>query len=301
MQFTKLALISFLLIPAATNLFTLGYYLSTRAELNLSESVHQKTLQTIVLLTPIYVYLLALCVPYLSQKNVAPHWNTTIHLCTILFITWFSQFMDVILPSQEDLFSTIGQNNGKSSSKEHRTLQILLALQPLLVLPATILAFFIPRGPALHFPAEKIFTPKTLTTLKERHAEQVLADPSTPSIPDVLNPRIPNVTSEVQSGVWGALIFSFATPVIWKGYTSLSMDLWDLPLPRAGLRSMNLFRKFKEEYGATQKKRRGRQDRERWIDRLPAGWSLLIKVFKVNKTLFLVRKYPMIRRIHTES
>ncbi|KAJ9107494.1 hypothetical protein QFC21_000949 [Naganishia friedmannii] len=289
MQFTKLAFISFLLVPTLTNLFTLGYYLSTRSDLGLSEVAARKTLQTIVLLTPIYVYALTLCVPYLSLKNVAQHWNTTIHLCTILFITWFSQFMDVILPAQDDLFSTIGQDNGRAISKEHRTLQILLALQPLLILPATILAFFISRGPALHFPAEKIFTPKTLATLKERHAERLLEDPSTPQVPDALNPRIPNVTTEVQSGVLGALLFSFATPVIWKGYTSLSMDLWDLPLPKADMRSMNLFRKFKEEYGATQKQRHARHNRRRWIDRLPAGWSLLIKVFKVNSTLFFVQ------------
>ncbi|KAJ9123263.1 hypothetical protein QFC22_001460 [Naganishia vaughanmartiniae] len=289
MQFTKLTLISFLLVPAVTNLFTLGYFLSIRSDLDLSASADRKTLQTIVLLAPIYVYALILCVPYLSQKNVAQHWNTTIHLCTILFITWFSQFMDVILPAQDDLFSTIGQDNGRVFSKEHRTLQVFQALQPLLLLPATILAFVIPRGPALHFPAEKIFTPKTLATLKERHAEKLLADRSTPQVPDALNPRIPNVTTEVQSGVWDALLFSFATPVIWKGYTSLSMDLWDLPLPKADMRSMNLFREFKEEYGSTQKQRHARQNRKRWIDRLPAGWSLLIKVFKVNRTLFFVQ------------
>lgn len=253
-------------------------------------------LETIALTAPIYVYALLLCVPYLSQKTVGPHWSTTIHLSTILFITWFCQLLDVILPAEGDLFSTIGSDTVKVS-KEYRTLQILLALQPVLLLPALVLAIVIPRGPALHFPAEKIFTPKTLETLKERHAEQLATDPNAPRIPDALNPRIPNVTTEVQSGVWGAILFSYATPVIWKGYTALSMDLWDLPLPKANMRSMNQFRKMKEAYGATQKKRKGRSANTPWIDRLPAGWSLLIKVFRVNKGLFLARKC----RLHSWS
>lgn len=193
----------------------------------------------------------------------------------------------MILPADGDLFSTIGSN---AVSKEYRTLQIIQALQPVLLLPAVVLALVMPRGPALHFPAEKIFTPKTLETLKERHAEQMSTNPDTPTIPDVLNPRIPNVTTEVQSGVWDAILFSFATPVIWKGYTSLSMDLWDLPLPMANMRSMNAFKKMKAAYGDTQKQRKSRQHRAQWADRLPPGWSLLIKVFKVNKFLFSVRK-----------
>ncbi|KAJ9112543.1 hypothetical protein QFC19_000558 [Naganishia cerealis] len=67
------------------------------------------------------------------------------------------------------------------------------------------------------------------------------------------------------------------------------MDLWDLPLAKADMRSMNLFRQIREEYGETQKKRKRRQDRRRWIDRLPAGWSLLLKVVKVNRFLFSVQ------------
>jgi hypothetical protein len=281
-----------LLIPAVATLFSLGYYLSLHNELQLSPSTARKTLQTIALTAPIYIYALLLCVPYLSQKTVGPHWNTTIHLSTILSITWFCALLDVILPAEGDLFSTIGSN---TIPKEYRTLQILQALQPILLLPALALALVIPRGPALHFPAEKIFTPKTLETLKERHAERVAADPNAPRIPDALNPRIPNVTTEVQTGVWGAILFSYATPVIWKGYTALSMDLWDLPLPKANMRSMNQFRKIKEAYGATQKKRKGRHANAPWIDRLPAGWSLLIKVFRVNSGLFLAREFPSAR------
>jgi hypothetical protein len=280
-----------LLVPTLANLFSLGYYLSLRSDLDLPPQTARKTLQTIALATPIYVYTLLLCLSYLSQKTVSRHWSTTIHLSTVLFLTWFSQFLDAILPAAGDLFSTIGSN---TVTKEYRTLQIIQALQPILLLPALVLVLVIPRGPALHFPAEKIFTPKTLETLKERHTEQLAANPDTPRIPDVLNPRIPNVTTEVQSGVWGAILFSFATPVIWKGYTSLSMDLWDLPLPMANMRSMNAFRKMKAAYGDTQKQRRSRQHRALWADRLPAGWSLLIKVFKVNSFLFTVRKSPVV-------
>lgn len=269
------------------NLFSLGYYLSLRDELDLSPHISRKTLQTITLATPIYVYSLFLCLVYLSQKTVAYHWATTIHLSSILFVAWFCQFLDLILPADGDLFSTVGSN---TVIREYRILQVIQALQPVLLLPALVLVLAMPRGPALHFPAEKIFTPKTLETLKERHTEQVAADPNAPRIPDVLDPRKPNVTTEVQSGVWDAVLFSFATPVIWKGYTSLSMDLWDLPLPMANMRSMNAFRNMKAAYGDTQKQRKSRKHRKHWADRLPAGWSLLIKVFKVNRFLFSVRE-----------
>jgi hypothetical protein len=45
----------------------------------------------------------------------------------------------------------------------------------------------------------------------------------------------------------------------------------------------------KAAYGDTQKQHKSRKHRKHWADRLPAGWSLLIKVFKVNRFLFSVR------------
>lgn len=288
------------------DLFTLGYLLSIRRNLfsSLPHPLITYLIQHSAALSPVLIYSCVLTLLWLTQQNdVSRHWSTTRHLALVLAVAWFCLASSVVVPSQWDLFSNALSHLDEFVKRSLRTIQILQASQALLIIPALVLTLAIPRGPPLHFPLEKFLPAKSIQQMKDKLAEkQQEADPTTMTGTSggdeaplagssALSTTSANVTTEAENSVFGAFLYSYATPVIRKAQRLLSLDVWDLPIVTHDMRAMVLHRRMKDVYGQTQKTRKSaRKNKDRWLDRLPEGWSLLAKVFYVNRMPFAARK-----------
>lgn len=289
-QMTRIKLLNLglLLIPSLVNLWTLGYFLGNIGLAN-ARSAGPTTLAILVGAIPLHVYALYLAGHHLSQKNVAQHWATTVHMAVLLSVTWLCQAVFVILPDatidrgNNDVFSPLPDTNWES-----RMVQFNFGLQPLLLLPALIvIVAVVPRGPKLYFPMEVLYTKQIIASLKEHYAAKGLPATSTP---DPLNDRIPNVTPEVNCTIMGVILFLHVEPLLHKAKKATSFNVWDLPILQRNMRSMFAFQHIKSVYGDTRKLKR-RQERHGImgrIDKLPEGYNLLAKVFIANKGLFVI-------------
>ena len=269
------------------NLLSLGFYLGNTSDH--SSGIATSTLAIHLLCLSVHICTLCFAGIHVSQNNVAQHWATTVHMATILSVTWLCQAVFVMLPDatvtrgNNDLFAPLPH-----TSREMALVQANIALQPLLLFPAlVVIVAAVRRGPQLYFPMEKLYSKQVITSLKEQHAEK--GSPAT-SIPDSLNDRIPNVTPEVSTTIIGTVLFLHVEPLLHKAKKATSFNVWDLPILQRNMRSMFAFRHMKNVYGDTRKlkrryERRGIMGR---IDRLPEGYNLLAKVFIANKGLFML-------------
>jgi hypothetical protein len=240
-----------------------------------------------ILLVPFHVYLLFQAIDYFSLNDVERHWCLTVHLSAVLFVGFFTQFVTALLPADPSVQVGSAGNlllvvtDGRSGA-----IEALRVLQPALLFISGILVGTTPRGPKLYFPLEKIYTPKTIASLKELAA----SDEATPSSKTALDPSVPNVTGEASGSVIDYLFFNYCQAVINTAQTSISLDVWDLPVVRASMRALGLYKTMRKAYGETQKKRVTARDARKAGRALPPGWNLLWKVYKVNGTQFAIRK-----------
>lgn len=299
----KLAVLVFLLPPTVVDLFTLGYFISLKnAFALLPRPLFTYLVQHASALAAVLIYSCVLTLLWLTQQHDVPrHWATTRHLALVLAVAWFCLVSAVIVPSTWDLFSPAPKHLDEDVKRALRTIQIMEASQVLLLLPATLLTLAIPRGPPLHFPLDKFLPAKAIQQMKEKQAEKQAADEANGDAPrsdsaqrrieQALSADLANVTTEAENSVFGAALYSYATPVLRKAQRLLSLDIWDLPIVTHDMRAMVLHRRMKDVYGATQKTRKSaRKNKARWLDRLPEGWSLLAKVFYVNRKPFAARE-----------
>jgi len=286
--FRKIMFAISLVPPTVINLVALGLHLSSLSE----NIVHSRVLtsyatMSYILLVPFHVYLLFQAIHYLGLNDVDRHWFLTVHLSAVLFVGFFTQFLMVLLPADPSISAvTPKMLLFALASGPRKTIEILRALQPALLLVAGLLVGTTPRGPKLHFPLEKIYTPKTIASLKE----MAQSDEATPSSKTALDPSVPNVTGEASGSVIDYLFFNYCMAIIKTAQTSTSLDVWDLPVVRANMRALGLYKAMRKAYGETQKKRVTRRDALKAGRGLPPGWNLLWKVYKVNGHQFAIRE-----------
>ena len=170
-----------------------------------------------------------------------------------------------------------------------RLIQVLMAAQPLMLLPALIIvAGYIKRGPKLHFPATAMYPPAVLNSMNEHYAE-------TNEKPAPLDPRTPNVTEELSTTLVGQVMYTWIQPLMVRGNSESTFNVWDLPILPKETRALHLFLNFRRFYGNTrfQPTPGTKPSSERFHllgigFNLPTGFSLLFKVFRANKLLFWV-------------
>jgi len=103
------------------------------------------------------------------NKNYSPHSLTIIHICALTFLSTGLLGTLAILPSNpmpvtkavHFLFASVS------------VLQVCWYGAAVLYLVATFVAFTTPRGPALHFPSDRIYSEKTLMQLSSRYEDNV--------------------------------------------------------------------------------------------------------------------------------
>ncbi|KAG8915205.1 hypothetical protein FRC01_003749, partial [Tulasnella sp. 417] len=118
------------------------------------------------------------------------------------------------------------------------------------------------RGPKVHFPPERIYSAKTLSS-------------SAPT-------AYANVTGYVRESIYSILLFAYTTPVIMLGYTAESLEIRDLPIIPADVRATPIFTSMRRVYKSIKLPKM-------WQSKAGMGWELLYKLFKVNWSTFLVQ------------
>ena len=167
---------------------------------------------------------------FLSHDTVRTNWQTTIHLAVDLFVQFLVIAMLVLLPPtappsrrQSALFIDAWFVQSDAFRIPHLSAySILYRLLPILQLIPLIIVCFIRRGPPIHLPLDVIYPPKIIEAIPADH--------------ESLDPNHRNVSEEVEANVVEWLIFSYATPVIKKGSTAESMNVWDVPVLPISLR-----------------------------------------------------------------
>ena len=167
---------------------------------------------------------------FLSHDTVRTNWQTTIHLSVDLFVQFLVIAMLVLLPPTAPpsrrasaLFIDAYFVQTDAFRIPHLSAySVLYRLLPILQLVPLIIVCFIRRGPPIHLPLDVIYPPKIIDAIPADH--------------ESLDPNQRNVSEEVEANVVEWLIFSYATPVIKKGSTAESMNVWDVPVLPISLR-----------------------------------------------------------------
>jgi hypothetical protein len=185
------------------------------------------------------VFILASHVPtlimmywFLSHDTVKTNWQTTIHLSADLLVQFLVIGMLVLLPPTAPpsrrasaLFIDAYFVQSDAFNIPHLSAySILYKLLPILQLVPLIIVCHIRRGPPIHLPLDIIYPPKIVEAIPADH--------------ESLDPNQRNVSEEVEANVVEWLIFSYATPVIKKGSTAESMNVWDVPVLPISLREL---------------------------------------------------------------
>jgi hypothetical protein len=185
------------------------------------------------------VFILASHVPtlmimywFLSHDTVKTNWQTTIHLSVDLFVQFLVIAMLVLLPPTAPpsrrasaLFIDALFIQSDAFKIPHLSAySILYKLLPVFQLVPLMIVCHIRRGPPIHLPLDVIYPPKIIEAIPADH--------------ESLDPNQRNVSEEVEANVVEWLIFSYATPVIKKGSTAESMNVWDVPVLPISLREL---------------------------------------------------------------
>ncbi|THH04398.1 hypothetical protein EW145_g5549, partial [Phellinidium pouzarii] len=160
--------------------------------------------------TAFALYILVLSVFYMGHSDFFWHGRFTVHLATLTTTAVILIVAITLLPSE--LVWEVPQRIAWYIS-----------------LSLWVAAFWISsrtkRGPALHFPSERIYSEKTLsvaTTFPEN-----------------------NVCGITDASPWGVVMFSYTTAVVMLGYTAKSLEIADLPIVPGSMRAMSLYTRMK--------------------------------------------------------
>ncbi|KAJ6612747.1 P-loop containing nucleoside triphosphate hydrolase protein [Mycena sp. CBHHK59/15] len=163
--------------------------------------------------TPVATYALHLCYAlYLfgvaafsvNRSDVDGHSESIWHLTALTTLPAFCMAFTAILPSDPVIASI------------HVVMRLWYAALSLYSV-ACVTAWTTPLGPPLHYPPSAIYSPKTVTAITNTDAE--------------------NVTGLVGASPWDTLFFSYTTKVVMLGNNAESLEIGDLPIVPASMRS----------------------------------------------------------------
>ncbi|KAG6854494.1 hypothetical protein C0991_006096 [Blastosporella zonata] len=116
--------------------------------------------------------------------------------------------------------------------------------------------FTTPQGPRLHFPAERIYSQKTIQAATNHDEE--------------------NVSGVVGASLYDVLLFSYTTKVVWLGNVATSLETGDLPIVPGDMRATFNYAKMK----------RGMRDIRlrigKWKPQPGSGWNMGWRLLRLN-------------------
>ncbi|KAG8779853.1 hypothetical protein FRC12_023789 [Ceratobasidium sp. 428] len=226
----------------------LGLYLRTGRTEETTEI--PSLLMEVVLLA----YLVLLLSVSISKTDVPAHWSYVVHSSALSAIGFFFYTLAQVLPTGPRLETS----STDISSVGHVLHYLVIGTLGI----TTSIGVTIPRAPKLYFPPELVYQLNTL-------------DLSAPKNRD-------NVVQEPHASIASFLFFNYVTPVVMLGYYAESLEIRDLPILTARLRSPLIFSQMRAVVRNV---------------RLPAwlgiksgsGYQLIYHLLVVNKRAFLLQ------------
>jgi hypothetical protein len=233
-----LAVLSMLLIDHAISLgFTLITHPSSPIRSILPSIFH-------LLLT---CYLIALTSLSLTAVTVDEHWPIVVHIASLCLLSTVAQCVSVLIPndgtvqvSQHGYLPVsfgrklVAQLHRRGEQGEEEDAYVFWYASVLLSAVAMTISAMMPLGPQLYFPPERVYTLKSIEAAAKERGEDLNSSVS-------MKRREANVTGLVGSSSFGVLLFDYSTKVVMLGYTSISLEIADLPILPANIRATSIF------------------------------------------------------------
>ncbi|KAJ8082867.1 hypothetical protein PM082_008724 [Marasmius tenuissimus] len=204
------------------------------------------------------IYLLILCLRSLRHTTVETHSESILHITALTVIPALLLTSLAIIPNT----SPTSESQPSELHVSPVTDCLWYTVIPLYIL-AMVIAFGTPQGPPLHYPPSGVYLPKTVEAITNTDKE--------------------NVTGLQAASPWGYLMFSYTTKVVMLGNTAESVEIGDLPILPAQMRSVPNFNAIKEVINKV-KPRLGR-----WSPRSGSGWNVGYQLVRLNLVPLIVQ------------
>ncbi|KAL0069231.1 hypothetical protein AAF712_003594 [Marasmius tenuissimus] len=205
------------------------------------------------------IYLLILCLRSLR------HTTTETHSESILHITALTVIPALLLTSLTIIPNTSPTPQPSELHVSPATDYLWYAVIVLYIL-AMLIAFGTAQGPPLHYPPSGVYLPKTVEAITNADKENVTG----------LDGSLLKLLQTIAASPWGYLMFSYTTKVVMLGNTAESLEIGDLPILPAQMRSVPNFSAIKKVINKV-KLRLGR-----WSPRSGSGWNVGYQLIRLN-------------------
>ncbi|KAG9019050.1 hypothetical protein FRB90_007006 [Tulasnella sp. 427] len=195
-------------------------------------------------------YILVLSLYTIGETEVEAHWSSLTHIWTMVTLATSLYATRLLLPK------------ALTSAPEAPFTQVFDYASLGLYLVLLAITSFTNRGPEVHFPPDRIYSAKTLSS-------------SAPTV-------YANVTGYVRESIYSVLLFAYTTPVVMLGYTAESLEIRDLPIVPADMRATPIFTAMRRVYKSIKLPKM-------WQSKAGTGWELLYKLFTVNWPTFMLQ------------
>ncbi|KAL0562987.1 hypothetical protein V5O48_019091, partial [Marasmius crinis-equi] len=194
-------------------------------------------------------YLLVLCVRSIQYRNVEAHSESVLHISGLSVISALFLATLAILPTTSP---------GSQPALQHVSpvTDYLWYTVVALYLTTSFIALSTPQGPPLHYPPSAVYLPKTVETITNIDKE--------------------NVTGLDAASPWGYLMFSYTTKVVMLGNIAESLEIGDLPILPANMRSVINFEAMRK-VAQNVKLRFGN-----WSAKPGSGWNVGYQLVRLN-------------------
>ncbi|KAF5378754.1 hypothetical protein D9615_006977 [Tricholomella constricta] len=162
------------------------------------------------------LFLVILSARSVNETTTDGHSEYIIHLTSLTTLAFLLLGSTAILPDTPPLAASLGKRT---------PLHGLWLAKVALYTIACLLYFTTPQGPRLHFPAERIYSEKTLQAATNHEEE--------------------NVAGVSSASIYQTLLFSYTTKVVWLGNIAASLETADLPIVPGNMRATFNYSKMK--------------------------------------------------------
>lgn len=223
------------------------------AQLGLSVSVQHGDLAVRIINVYFAAYLVVSAARAVRQDTVELNSQSIVHLTVLLSVASATLLFSAILPKSPPIVTQ--DEYPDSESDIPRIWYATVALY----IVACFIVYTIPRGPALYFPYESIYSTKTIE--KRTNAEKE------------------NVTGVFGASPWAYLYFSYSTKVVMLGNTSESLEIADLPIVPVNIRATINYHEMKQALRKFKLKIRS------WSPKVGSGWNIGYLPYSANESI----------------
>ncbi|KAH6905515.1 hypothetical protein BKA70DRAFT_495907 [Coprinopsis sp. MPI-PUGE-AT-0042] len=238
MRWRKIVITFFLSFAVAVNAYRIGYVFINKSRNDMMDVVFQ--------------LVFALYLVIISAHSVTRNGSES-HAASILHTTSLTTLASLLLATVAILPSTPPPDVQSSDEPSlHGIWYSLIFLYTV----TCVLGITTPLGPPLHYPPEHIYSNKTVAA--------------------ITNPSPANVCGIIGASIWGTLMFSYTTKVVWLGNVAESLDIGDLPILSKDMRAT--FNYARTRVGL----RRFQLRILKWKPQRGSGWGLAYKLARLN-------------------